>query len=64
MNKRLDKEYLRPGEITAVFGIDKTTIYKWINTDNNFPAVIKPSRKITLINKKDFESYLKSRDRI
>lgn len=44
MNKRLDKEYLRPSEITAVFGIDKTTIYKWINTDNNFPAVIKPSK--------------------
>jgi predicted DNA-binding transcriptional regulator AlpA len=64
MNKRLDKEYLRPAEITAVFGIDKTTIYKWINTDNNFPAVIKPSRKITLINKKDFENYLRLRSQI
>jgi len=55
------KEYLRPKEIVAVFGIDKSTLYRWINEDDEFPQPIKPSPKITLINKRAFEEYLKKR---
>jgi predicted DNA-binding transcriptional regulator AlpA len=57
------KEYLRPSEIQAVFGIDKVTLYRWAKEDSNFPEMIKPSKKITLINKKDFEKYLKNRSK-
>jgi hypothetical protein len=35
-----------------------------MKNDDKFPEPIKPSSKITLINKKDFEDYLKSRSRI
>jgi predicted DNA-binding transcriptional regulator AlpA len=55
------KEYLRPKEIQAVFGIDKTTLYRWKKKDKNFPKMIKVSDRITLINKKAFEAYLKTR---
>ena len=55
------KEYLRPKEIVAVFGIDKSTLYRWIKEDDEFPQPIKPSPKITLINKRAFEEYLKKR---
>jgi predicted DNA-binding transcriptional regulator AlpA len=57
------KEYLRPYEIQKVFGIDKATLYRWAKEDSNFPEMIKPSKKITLINKKDFERYLKNRNK-
>ena len=55
------KDYLRPKEVTAVFGIDKSTLYRWIREDKEFPKPIKPSKKITLINKAAFEKYLKNR---
>jgi len=55
------KEYLRPKEIVAVFGIDKSTLYRWIKEDDEFPQPIKPSQKITLINKRAFEEYLRKR---
>jgi len=55
------KEYLRPKEIVAVFGIDKSTLYRWIKEDDEFPQPIKPSPKITLINKRAFEEYLRKR---
>ncbi|WP_024790489.1 MULTISPECIES: helix-turn-helix transcriptional regulator [unclassified Lebetimonas] len=59
--KNLDtKEYLRPNEIYAVFGIDRATLYRWIK-DKEFPKPLKPSPKITLINKKAFEEYLAKR---
>jgi predicted DNA-binding transcriptional regulator AlpA len=60
----MNKEYLRPNEIKTVFGIDRATLYRWMKNDDKFPEPIKPSSKITLINKKDFEDYLKSRSRI
>jgi predicted DNA-binding transcriptional regulator AlpA len=52
------KEYLRPNEVAVLFGIDKSTLYRWAGDDKNFPKMIKPSSKITLINKKEFEKYL------
>jgi predicted DNA-binding transcriptional regulator AlpA len=55
------KEYLRPKEIKAIFGIDKVTLYRWAKEDSNFPEMIKPSSRITLINKKEFETYLKAK---
>jgi len=55
------KEYLRPFEVTAVFGIDNSTLYRWIKEDDEFPELIKPSPKITLINKRAFEEYLRKR---
>jgi len=54
------KEYLRPFEITAVFGIDRSTLYRWMK-DDDFPKPLKPSKKVTLINKQAFEEYLKAR---
>jgi predicted DNA-binding transcriptional regulator AlpA len=56
-----NKEYLRPDEVKAVFGVDKSTFYRWARDDKEFPELIKPSRKITLINRKEFENYLKLR---
>jgi len=55
------KEYLRPLEIYEVFGVDKTTLYRWMNEDDNFPKPLRPSKKITLINKRAFEEYLYKR---
>jgi len=55
------KEYLRPKEIAIVFGIDRSTLYRWIREDKEFPKPLKPSEKITLINKRAFEAYLKNR---
>jgi len=55
------KEYLRPKEINIVFGIDRSTLYRWIKEDKEFPKPLKPSEKITLINKRAFEAYLKNR---
>jgi predicted DNA-binding transcriptional regulator AlpA len=60
----MNKEYLRPNEITAVFGIDRSTLYRWAKNDKNFPKMKKPSSKITLINKKEFEEYLDLRSRV
>ena len=54
------KEYLRPYEITMVFGIDRSTLYRWMK-DDNFPKPLRPSKKVTLINKQAFEEYLKAR---
>jgi len=55
------KEYLRPKEIAIVFGIDRSTLYRWIREDKEFPKPLKPSEKITLINKRAFEEYLRNR---
>lgn len=54
------KEYLRPSEIYAVFGIDRTTLYRWMK-DSDFPTPLKPSKRLTLINKSAFEKYLELR---
>jgi predicted DNA-binding transcriptional regulator AlpA len=54
------KEYLRPFEIKAVFGIDKSTLYRWMK-DKEFPTPLKPSRKVTLINREAFKRYLELR---
>jgi len=54
------KEYLRPNEISLVFGIDKSTLYRWMK-DKEFPQPLKPSERITLINKRAFEEYLRNR---
>jgi predicted DNA-binding transcriptional regulator AlpA len=54
------KEYLRPFEIKAVFGIDKSTLYRWMK-DKEFPKPLKPSRKVTLINREAFKRYLELR---
>ena len=61
MQDTITKEFLRPFEIKVVFGIDKSTLYRWIREDKEFPKPIKPSKKITLINKAAFEKYLKNR---
>ena len=61
MQDTITKEYLRPKEVTAVFGIDKSTLYRWIREDKEFPKPIKPSKKVTLINKAAFEKYLEKR---
>ena len=55
------KEFLRPYEIKAVFGIDRSTLYRWIREDKEFPKPLKPSKKVTLINRKAFEEYLEKR---
>ena len=55
------KEFLRPYEIKAVFGIDRSTLYRWIREDEEFPKPLKPSKKVTLINRKAFEEYLEKR---
>ena len=55
------KDYLRPFEIKAVFGIDRTTLYRWMREDKEFPSPLKPSKKLTLINKRAFEEYLEKR---
>ncbi len=55
------KEFLRPYEIKAVFGIDRSTLYRWIREDTEFPKPLKPSKKVTLINEVAFEKYLKNR---
>ena len=55
------KDYLRPFEIKAVFGIDRTTLYRWMREDKEFPNPLKPSKKLTLINKRAFEEYLEKR---
>ena len=54
------KEYLRPYEITMVFGIDRSTLYRWMK-DDDFPKPLRPSKKVTLINREAFEEYLKAR---
>ena len=54
------KEYLRPYEVTMVFGIDRSTLYRWMK-DDDFPKPLKPSKKVTLINREAFEKYLKAR---
>jgi predicted site-specific integrase-resolvase len=56
------KEYLRPAEVVAMYGIGRTTLYNWMK-DSNFPEILKPSNNITLINKKHFEEYLKLRNK-
>ena len=60
MQDTIIKEYLRPFEITAVFGIDRSTLYRWMK-DDDFPKPLRPSKKVTLINRKAFEEYLKAR---
>jgi len=54
------KEYLRPFEITAIFGIDKSILYRWMK-DKAFSKPLRPSKKVTLINRRAFEEYLKAR---
>ena len=54
------KEYLRPYEVTMVFGIDRSTLYRWMK-DKDFPKPLRPSKKVTLINREAFEEYLKTR---
>ena len=54
------KEYLRPYEVTMVFGIDRSTLYRWMK-DDDFPKPLRPSKKVTLINREAFEEYLKAR---
>ena len=54
------KEYLRPFEIKAVFGIDRSTLYRWMK-DKEFPKPLRPSKKVTLINKEAFKEYLENR---
>ena len=61
MQDTITKEYLRPKEVTAVFGIDRSTLYRWIREDKEFPKPLKPSKKVTLINRKAFEKYLEKR---
>jgi predicted DNA-binding transcriptional regulator AlpA len=56
------KEYLRPMEVVAMFGIGRTTLYNWMK-DEKFPKILKPSKNITLINKKEFEKYLELRNK-
>ena len=60
MQNTITKEYLRPFEITAVFGIDRSTLYRWMK-DDDFPKPLRPSKKVTLINREAFEEYLKAR---
>ena len=62
MQDTIIKEYLRPFEIKEVFGIDRSTLYRWMK-DKEFPKPIKPSKKVTLINKQAFEEYLKARSK-
>jgi len=60
-NKTLNnREFLRPNEIQAVYGIAKSTLYKMMK-DSNFPAPLRPSNKITLISKVGFEEYLRNK---
>jgi predicted DNA-binding transcriptional regulator AlpA len=59
----MSKEFLRPDEVTAVFGVDKSTFYRWARDDKEFPEMIKPSKKMTLVNRKDFENYLRLRSK-
>jgi len=54
------KEYLRPYEVTMVFGIDRSTLYRWMK-DDDFPKPLRPSKKVTLINRQAFEEYLQKR---
>ena len=60
MQDTIIKEYLRPFEITAIFGIDRSTLYRWMK-DDDFPKPLRPSKKVTLINREAFEEYLKAR---
>lgn len=60
MQKTNSKEYIRPYEIETIYGISKVTLYRWAK-DENFPEMIKPSKRVTLINKKEFETYLKAK---
>ena len=60
MQDTITKEYLRPFEIKAVFGIDRSTLYRWMK-DKEFPKPLRPSKKVTLINRQAFEEYLKAR---
>jgi predicted site-specific integrase-resolvase len=57
------KEYLRPMEIQTVFGVNRVTLYKWAREDENFTKMIKPSKRMTLINRKEFEKYLELRNK-
>jgi predicted DNA-binding transcriptional regulator AlpA len=61
-NAMANKDYLRLSEIRAVFSIDRTTLYDWMKKDSdNFPTILRPSKRIALINKREFENYLRLR---
>ncbi len=53
--------YRRPKELAEMFGIGRSTIYRYAKEDPNFPKPLKPTAKTTLFNVKEVEEYFKKK---
>ena len=55
-----EKRYIRANEVKKIFGISKSTLYRYSKQKENFPKPLRPSPKIVLWNLEELEEYFKN----
>lgn len=59
-------EYIRPIDIMAQYRIGRTTVWKYMRKMACVPkyekSIIRPSKRITLVNAKDWQEFMESQD--
>ncbi len=54
-----DKKFLRLEEVAKLFGVHRTTIWRWVQT-KGFPKPYRPSKKVALFSSDEIMAYLES----
>jgi len=63
MNTKKDyskREKFRPCEVNDIYGLSVKTLEKWMK-EPDFPKPLRPSKRVVLIDKKEFEKWMEKR---
>lgn len=56
--------YISDAQIAARFGVHRSTPWRWVKHDDQFPAPVKLSRGVTRWKLSDIEAWEKTRARV
>lgn len=59
-------EYIRPNEIVKQYRMGRTTVWEYMRKMACIPkyekSILRPSKRITLVNAKDWQEFIESQD--